>query len=169
MSSPPHNTRSSLPHPTTAPHSPVPHEQGGVPFVLTEDEEDIDQLAFTLDSPSHPQLEFFEKVFNTVAPILYCGALHKLSEGAGYLCGTSWITPMFKLLVKEDFRRFFELHGTPTQQASWTISVDLWRWYDALLHECTSSTTALMELNMLDDGGALDRDHQELSQFINTQ
>ncbi|KAJ3804062.1 hypothetical protein EV368DRAFT_70412, partial [Lentinula lateritia] len=121
MSSPSKSTRPSPLSPTAASSSPVPHEEGGVP--LTEDEEDVDQLAFTLDSPLRPQLEFFEKVFNTGKPLA----------------------------------------------ASWTIPVDLWRRYDALLHECTSSTTALMELNMLDDSDALDRDHQELSQFLDTQ
>ncbi|KAJ3847181.1 hypothetical protein EV368DRAFT_88025 [Lentinula lateritia] len=178
MSSPSKNThRSSLPSPTAASNLPVPHEEGGFP--PTEDEEDVDQLAFTLDSPSHPQLEFFEKVFNTGKPL------------AGYssndpLWSLLWLFPapttcsLGKILqfwysarkCNQDLaysRRFLELHGTPAQKASWTIPVDLWRRYDVLLHGRTSSTTALMELNMLDDSDALDRDHQKLSQFLDTQ
>ncbi|KAJ3870824.1 hypothetical protein F5051DRAFT_434333 [Lentinula edodes] len=142
----------------SAASSSVPLDQGGAPPALSEDEDNIDQLAFTLDAPSHPQLEFFEK----------------------YLCGASGIATMLKILRFRFFarrcnqdlaysRRFLELHGTPAQKASWAIPVDLWRRYDALLHQWTSSTTALLELNMLDEGDDLDRDHQELSQFIDAQ
>ncbi|KAJ3849738.1 hypothetical protein EV368DRAFT_85239 [Lentinula lateritia] len=205
MSSPPHPTRSSLPHPTTAQHSLVPYKQGGVPLVLTEDKEEVDKLAFTLDSPSRPQLEFFKKVFRTGKPlagyssddplwsllssiVVPCTSCLKVPDtcvvppGSPRCsnCSSKKTCSLGKILRFRYFtrkcnqdlaysRRFLELHGTPTQQASWTIPVDLWHRYDASLHERTSSTTALMELNMLDDGDAVDRDHQELSQFINTQ
>lgn len=65
MPSSPHKICSASPHFAAAASSSIPLEQGGVPSVVSEDDEDIDQLAFTLDIPSHPQLDFFEKVFNT--------------------------------------------------------------------------------------------------------
>ncbi|KAJ3812838.1 hypothetical protein F5876DRAFT_74490 [Lentinula aff. lateritia] len=182
MPSPSKSTRPSPPSLTAASSSPVSHEEGGVP--LTEDEEDVDQLAFTLDSPSRPQLEFFKKVFNTGKPLAGYS-----SDDPLWLLLSSLVVPCTNCLktcslgkilrfryfarkCNQDLaysRRFLESHGTPAQKASWTIPVDLWHWYDALLHERTSSTTALMELNMLDDSDALDRDHQELSQFLDTQ
>ncbi|KAJ3860466.1 hypothetical protein EV359DRAFT_85286 [Lentinula novae-zelandiae] len=193
MSSPPKDTRSFLLHATTAPRLPVSHE------------EEVDQLTFTLDSPSHLQLEFFEKVFNTGKPLAGYSSndpLWSLLSSLVVPCtnclkvpSTCIVPPgsprcsnclskktcsLGKILCFQYFaqkcnqdlaysRRFLELHGTPTQQASWTIPVDLWCRYNVLLHERTSSTTTLMELNMLDDGDALDRDHQELSQFLDTQ
>ncbi|KAJ3804812.1 hypothetical protein F5876DRAFT_70320 [Lentinula aff. lateritia] len=203
MSSPSKSTRPSPPSLTAASSSPVPHEEGGV--LLTEDKEDVDQLAFTLDSPSRPQLEFFEKVFNTGKPLAGYSSddpLWSLLSSLAVPCTNCLKVPRtcvvppgsprcpncsskktcslgkilhfryFAQKCNQDLaysRRFLELHGSPAQKASWTIPVDLWHRYDALLHERTSSTTALMELNMLDDSDALDRDHQELSQFLDTQ
>ncbi|KAJ3858444.1 hypothetical protein EV359DRAFT_69012, partial [Lentinula novae-zelandiae] len=112
MPSPSKSTCPSPLSPTAASSSPVPHDEGGVP--LTEDEEDVDQLAFTLDSPSRPQLEFFKKVFNT-------GSWNYMALRLKKLPGPS-------------------------------------RW-----------TSGVGTLNMLDDSDALDRDHQELSQFLDTQ
>ncbi|KAJ3804954.1 hypothetical protein F5876DRAFT_82371 [Lentinula aff. lateritia] len=71
MPSSPDKTRSASPRFAAchllfhAAFSSIPFEQGGVPSVVSEDDEDVDQLAFTLDAPSHPQLDLFEKVFNT--------------------------------------------------------------------------------------------------------
>ncbi|KAJ3847218.1 hypothetical protein EV368DRAFT_87980 [Lentinula lateritia] len=65
MPSSPDKTRSASPRFAAAASSSIPFEQGGVPSVVSEDDEDVDQLAFTLDAPSRPQLDFFEKVFNT--------------------------------------------------------------------------------------------------------
>ncbi|KAJ3864442.1 hypothetical protein EV359DRAFT_81407, partial [Lentinula novae-zelandiae] len=178
---------------------------GGVPSVVSEDDEDIDQLVFTLDAPSRPQLDFFEKVFNTgkslasylqddplwsllssiVVPCTNClkapdtcvvppGSPRCLNCSSKKTCSLGKILRFqyFTCQCNQDLaysHRFLELHGTPAQKASRTIPVDLWRQYDALLHQRTSSTTALMELNMLDEGDALDRDHQELSRLIDTQ
>ncbi|KAJ3910900.1 hypothetical protein F5877DRAFT_73581, partial [Lentinula edodes] len=44
-----------------------------------------------------------------------------------------------------------------------------WRQYDAALHERTSSTFTLLELNMLDDQDAADVDQQELRDFLALQ
>ncbi|KAJ3898199.1 hypothetical protein F5879DRAFT_995040 [Lentinula edodes] len=203
MSSPSKSVRPSLPSPIACSSSPVPHEEGGVPS--TEDEEDVDQLAFTLDSPLRPQLELFEKAFNTGKPlagyssddplwpllsslVVPCTNCLKVPHtcivppGSPQCsnCSSKKTCSLGKVLRFHYFarkcnqdlaysRRFLEVHGTPAQKASWTILVDLWRQYNALLHAHTSSTTALMELNMLDDSDALDRDHQELSQFLDTQ
>ncbi|KAJ3885312.1 hypothetical protein GG344DRAFT_82851 [Lentinula edodes] len=66
-------------------------------------------------------------------------------------------------------RRFLELHGTPAHQSTWGIPVSTWRQYDAALHERTSSTSTLLELNMLDDQDAADVDQQELRDFLALQ
>ncbi|KAJ3803563.1 hypothetical protein F5876DRAFT_85027 [Lentinula aff. lateritia] len=65
--------------------------------------------------------------------------------------------------------RFLELHGTPAHQSTWGISLSTWRQYDAALHACTSSTSTLLELNMLDDQDTADADQQELRNFLSLQ
>ncbi|KAJ3911934.1 hypothetical protein F5877DRAFT_72799 [Lentinula edodes] len=74
---------------------------------------------------------------------------------------------MYELLCEEDL--FLELHGTPAHQSTWGIPVGTWRQYDAALHERTSSTSTLLELNMLDDQDAADVDQQELQDFLTLQ
>ncbi|KAJ3803946.1 hypothetical protein F5876DRAFT_71029 [Lentinula aff. lateritia] len=124
MSSPSKNThRSSLPSPTAASNLPVPHEEGGFP--PTEDEEDVDQLAFTLDSPSHPQLEFFEKVFNTGKPL------------AGYSSNDPlWCHILVSYLLEPpDVRTGKSFNfGTPLGSATKTLHIVIDSWnYMALL------------------------------------
>ncbi|KAJ3806518.1 hypothetical protein F5876DRAFT_80616 [Lentinula aff. lateritia] len=155
MPSSPDKTCSASPHFAVAASSSIPFEQGGVLSVVSEDDKDINQLAFTLDTPSRP-LDLFEKVFNTGKSL----ASYSQDDPFGCSCLPSWVTSMFGLLVEEDLqilhfrRRFLELHGTPAQKVSWAIPVDLWYWYDALLHQRTSSTTTLIELSMLDEEAA---------------
>ncbi|KAJ3884230.1 hypothetical protein GG344DRAFT_84351 [Lentinula edodes] len=66
-------------------------------------------------------------------------------------------------------RRFLELHGTPTHQSTWGIPLTAWRKYDAALHARTSSTSTLLELNMLDEQDTVDADQQELQEFLTLQ
>ncbi|KAJ3912660.1 hypothetical protein F5877DRAFT_72209, partial [Lentinula edodes] len=66
-------------------------------------------------------------------------------------------------------RRFLELHGTPAQKSTWGIPLTAWREYDSALHARTSSTSILLELNMLDEQDAVDADQQELQQFLTLQ
>ncbi|KAJ3805695.1 hypothetical protein F5876DRAFT_81495 [Lentinula aff. lateritia] len=61
------------------------------------------------------------------------------------------------------------LHSTPAHHVSWTISKDVRHRYDELLHSQTSSTSILLELNMLDEQDSQDVDHQELEQFRKAQ
>ncbi|KAJ3804109.1 hypothetical protein F5876DRAFT_70904 [Lentinula aff. lateritia] len=66
-------------------------------------------------------------------------------------------------------RRFLELQGTPAHQSTWGIPLSTWRHYDAALHARTSSTSTLLELNMLDDQDTADADQQELRNFLSLQ
>ncbi|KAJ3911503.1 hypothetical protein F5877DRAFT_85878 [Lentinula edodes] len=66
-------------------------------------------------------------------------------------------------------RRFLELHGTPMHHATWGIPLETWRQYDANLHQCTSSTTVLLELNMANDQDADAVDQQELRRYLALQ
>ncbi|KAJ3897746.1 hypothetical protein F5879DRAFT_927598 [Lentinula edodes] len=65
--------------------------------------------------------------------------------------------------------RFLELHGTPAHQSTWGIPLSIWRECDAALHACTSSTSTLLELNMLDERDTIDADQQELQRFLALQ
>ncbi|KAJ3884446.1 hypothetical protein GG344DRAFT_84012 [Lentinula edodes] len=65
--------------------------------------------------------------------------------------------------------RFLELHGSPAHHAAWGIPLDAWHRYDAVLHEYTSSTSTLLELNMLDEQDEVEADQQELQKFLTLQ
>ncbi|KAJ3858106.1 hypothetical protein EV359DRAFT_88255 [Lentinula novae-zelandiae] len=66
-------------------------------------------------------------------------------------------------------RRFLELHGTPMHHVTWVIPLETWQQYNANLHQCTSSTTILLELNMLDDQDVDVVDWQELRTYLALQ
>ncbi|KAJ3897448.1 hypothetical protein F5879DRAFT_996035, partial [Lentinula edodes] len=127
---PPHMPSPLLPPLTALGEGPSPDPE-------SDGELEQDQLAFTLESPSRPQLQLFETVFNTGKPLSsYCQD-----------------DPLW-LLLAEDLaysRRFLELHGTPPHKSMWGIPLGIWREYNAALHAHTSSTSTLLELNMLDE------------------
>ncbi|KAJ3897752.1 hypothetical protein F5879DRAFT_995587 [Lentinula edodes] len=175
------------------------------PGPKSDGEVEADQLAFTIDSPSRPQLQLFETVFNTGKPLSgYCqdNPLWLLLAEVASPCTNCWKTPskckvlpnspqctncsakktcsLGKILRYRYFarqcnqdlaysRRFLELHGTPAHQSTWGIPLSVWCEYDAALHACTSSTSILLELNMLDERDTINADQQELQRFLALQ
>ncbi|KAJ4501328.1 hypothetical protein C8R41DRAFT_913341 [Lentinula lateritia] len=175
------------------------------PDLESDGEVEQDQLAFTIEFLSRPQLQLFETVFNTGKPLSgYCqdDPLWSLLAEIASPCSNCSKSPanckvlpnsprctncsakktcsLGKILRYRYFarrcnqdlaysRRFLELHGTPAHQLTWGIPVSTWRQYDAALHERTSSTSTLLELNMLDDQDAADVDQQELRDFLALQ
>ena len=176
--------------------SPAPESDGEV---------ELDQLAFTIESPSRPQLQLFETVFNTGKPLSgYCqdDPLWPLLAEVASPCSNCVKSPgkckvlpnsprctncsakktcslgkvlryrYFARRCSQDIaysRRFLELHGTPTHQSTWGIPLSTWRQYDAALQARTSSTSILLELNMLDEKDTAETDHQELQKFLALQ
>ncbi|KAJ3804646.1 hypothetical protein F5876DRAFT_82821 [Lentinula aff. lateritia] len=145
---PPHTPSPLLPPLTALGEVPSPDPE-------SDGELEQDQLAFTLELPSRPQLQLFETVFNTGKP----------------LSGDCQDDPLW-LLLAEDLaysHRFLELHGTPAHKSTWGIPLGVWREYDAALHARTSSTSTLLELNMLDELDTADADQHELQKFLALQ
>ncbi|KAJ3897081.1 hypothetical protein F5879DRAFT_996650, partial [Lentinula edodes] len=176
--------------------SPVPQSDGEV---------EQDQLAFTIEAPSRPQLQLFETIFNTGKSLsAYCedDPLWSLLAAVASPCTNCLKSPskcqvpansprctncsskktcsLGKILRYRYFarrcsqdlaysRRFLELHGTPAQRVTWGIPLDVWRRYDAVLHDRTSSTSTLLELNMLDEQDEVTADQQELQKFLALQ
>ncbi|KAJ3845896.1 hypothetical protein EV368DRAFT_89923 [Lentinula lateritia] len=176
--------------------SPAPESDGEV---------EADELAFTIESPSRPQLQLFETVFTTgkslsaycqddpLWPVLAevaspCTNCLKTPEKCKVLpssprctnCSSKKTCSLGKILRYRYFarrcnqdlaysRRFLELHGTPAHKSTWGIPLTVWREYDSALHARTSSTSILLELNMLDEQDAVDADQQELQQFLTLQ
>ncbi|KAJ3884126.1 hypothetical protein GG344DRAFT_71571, partial [Lentinula edodes] len=176
--------------------SPAPESDGEV---------EADELAFTIESPSRPQLQLFETVFNTGKSLsAYCqdDPLWPILAEVASPCTNCLKTPgkckvlpssprctncsskktcsLGKILRYRYFarrcnqdlaysRRFLELHGTPAHKSTWGIPLTAWREYDSALHARTSSTSILLELNMLDEQDAVDADQQELQQFLTLQ
>ncbi|KAJ3896973.1 hypothetical protein F5879DRAFT_996878, partial [Lentinula edodes] len=176
--------------------SPAPESDGEV---------EADQLAFTIESPSRPQLQLFETVFNTGKSLsAYCqdDPLWPILAEVASPCTNCLKTPgkckvlpssprctncsskktcslgkilrfrYFARRCNQDLaysRRFLELHGTPAHKSTWGIPLTAWREYDSALHARTSSTSILLELNMLDEQDAVDADQQELQQFLTLQ
>ncbi|KAJ3803622.1 hypothetical protein F5876DRAFT_84878 [Lentinula aff. lateritia] len=203
MSSPPARRFSRTPSPSL----PTLTALGEVPSPTSESDGEVetDQLAFTLESLSHPQLQLFETVFNTGKPLSgYCqdDPLWPLLAEVASPCSNCVKSPgkckvlpnsprctncsakktcsLGKILRYRYFarrcsqdiaysRRFLELHGTPAHQSTWGIPLSTWRRYDAALHVRTSSTSILLELNMLDDQDTADADQQELQAFLSLQ
>ncbi|KAJ3902753.1 hypothetical protein F5879DRAFT_990756 [Lentinula edodes] len=132
---------------TPSPLLPTLTTLGEVPSPGPESDGEVEanQLAFTIESPSGPQLQLFKTVFNT-------GKL---------LSGYCQDDPLWLLLA--------ELHGTPAHQSTWGIPLSVWHEYDAALHARTSSTSTLLELNMLDERDTIDADQQELQRFLALQ
>ncbi|KAJ4486569.1 hypothetical protein C8J55DRAFT_487560 [Lentinula edodes] len=192
---------------TRSPQLPVLATIGEVPSpdLESDGEAEQDQLAFTIEFPSRPQLQLFETVFNTGKPLSgYCqdDPLWPLLAEVASPCSNCSKSPakckvlpnsprctncsvkktcsLGKILRYRYFarrcnqdlaysRRFLELHGTPAHQSTWGIPMGTWRQYDAALHERTSSTSTLLELNMLDDQDVADVDQQELRDFLALQ
>ncbi|KAJ3803640.1 hypothetical protein F5876DRAFT_84829 [Lentinula aff. lateritia] len=171
----------------------------------SDGEPEQDQLAFTLESPSRPQLQLFETVFNTGKPLsAYCQddpLWFLLAEVASPCTNCSKVPGKCKVLpnsprctncsakktcslgkilryryfarrCSQDLaysHRFLELHGTPAHKSTWGIPLGVWREYDAALHARTSSTSTLLELNMLDELDTADADQHELQKFLALQ
>ncbi|KAJ3846717.1 hypothetical protein EV368DRAFT_88607 [Lentinula lateritia] len=180
---------------------------GEVPSPDPESDGEVeqDQLAFTLEFPSRPQLQLFETVFKTGKLLLrYCqdDPLWPLLAEVASPCtncskspGKCKVLPnsprctncsakktcslgrtlqywYFACHCNQDFgysHRFLELHGTPAHQSTWGIPLSAWRQYNAALHAHTSSTSTLLELNMLDERDTADADQQELQKFLALQ
>ncbi|KAJ3847246.1 hypothetical protein EV368DRAFT_87947 [Lentinula lateritia] len=203
MSAPNRRSRSR----TRSPLLPIFTTLGKVPSpgLDSDGEVEQDQLAFTIEFPSRPQLQLFETVFNTGKPLSgYCqdDPLWPLLAEVASPCSNCSKSPdkckvllnsprctncsakktcsLGKVLRYRYFarrcnqdpaysRRFLELHGTPAHQSTWGIPLSVWRRYDVALHARTSSTSTLLELNMLDEQDAADADQQELREFLALQ
>ncbi|KAJ3912248.1 hypothetical protein F5877DRAFT_85011 [Lentinula edodes] len=171
----------------------------------SDGEVEQDQLAFTIEFLSRPQLQLFETVFNTGKPLSgYCqdDPLWPLLAEVASPCSNCSKSPdkckvlpnsprctncsakktcsLGKILWYRYFARrcnqdlayscrFLELHGTPAHQSTWGIPSSVWRQYDVALHARTSSTSTLLELNMLDEQDTADVDQQELREFLALQ
>ncbi|KAJ3871595.1 hypothetical protein F5051DRAFT_433728 [Lentinula edodes] len=167
MSSTPPCPASRMPSPSL----PTLTALGEVPSPDPESDGEVetDQLAFTIESPSCPQLQLFETVFNTGKSLsAYCqdDLLWLILAEVASPCTNCLKTPGKYLAYS---RRFLELHGTPTHKSTWGIPLTAWHEYDSALHVRTSSTSILLELNMLDEQDAVDADQQELQEFLTLQ
>ncbi|KAJ4495511.1 hypothetical protein C8R41DRAFT_918640 [Lentinula lateritia] len=125
--------------PSKAPSAAGP-SRSSLPRSSSEGEVDQDQLAFTIESPSIPQIQFFENVFNTgkslaaycrddplwstlAAVALPCSNCTKHPE----TCKVPEGSPRCAFCTDLAYsRRFLETHGTPVQRVSWTIPEDVW-------------------------------------------
>ncbi|KAJ3924212.1 MAG: hypothetical protein NXY57DRAFT_970446 [Lentinula lateritia] len=66
-------------------------------------------------------------------------------------------------------RRFLEVHGDPGQRTHYSLPTEQWRLIYGRVEQCTNSTSALLELNPLDDQDQRDLDRQELREFRQQQ
>ncbi|KAJ4499912.1 hypothetical protein C8R41DRAFT_863572 [Lentinula lateritia] len=71
---------------------------------------------------------------------------------------------------KEAFaRRFLEVHGDPGQRTRYSLPTEQWRILYDRVEQSTNSTSALLELNPLDDQDQRELDHQELRELRQRQ
>ncbi|KAJ3911397.1 hypothetical protein F5877DRAFT_73213 [Lentinula edodes] len=179
---------------TPSPLLPTLTTLGEVPSPGPESDGEVEanQLAFTIESPSGPQLQLFETddpLWLLLAEVASsCTNCSKTTNKCKVLlnsprctnCSAKKTCSLGKILRYRYFahwcnqdlaysRRFLELHGTPAHQSTWGIPLSVWHEYDAALHARTSSTSTLLELNMLDERDTIDADQQELQRFLALQ
>ncbi|KAJ3849328.1 hypothetical protein EV368DRAFT_85650 [Lentinula lateritia] len=148
----------------------------------SEGEVKQDELAFTIESPSQPQLQLFENIFNTGKSLAsYCcddPLWSTLAEVAlpcsncvrhPEACKVPEGSPHCSSQNLAYSRRFLELHRSPAQHVSWGIPEDAWCRYDNRLHSQISSTSILLELNMLDNQDTRAVNRRELERFQRAQ
>ncbi|KAJ3916496.1 hypothetical protein F5877DRAFT_80855 [Lentinula edodes] len=66
-------------------------------------------------------------------------------------------------------RRFLEVHGDPGQRTRYSLPTEQWRILYDRVEQSTNSTSALLELNPLDDQDQRELDRQELWEFRQRQ
>ncbi|KAJ3845594.1 hypothetical protein EV368DRAFT_90506 [Lentinula lateritia] len=66
-------------------------------------------------------------------------------------------------------RCFLEVHGDPGQRTRYSLPTEQWRLIYGRVEQCTNLTSALLELNPLDDQDQWDLDRQELWEFLQQQ
>ncbi|KAJ3910818.1 hypothetical protein F5877DRAFT_86981 [Lentinula edodes] len=66
-------------------------------------------------------------------------------------------------------RRFLEVHGDPGQRTRYSLPTEQWRVLYDRVEQSTNSTSALLELNPLDDQDQRELDRQELREFRQRQ
>ncbi|KAJ3897086.1 hypothetical protein F5879DRAFT_996643 [Lentinula edodes] len=133
-----------------------------------------DQLAFTIESPSvRDCIQHWEAVTPGKCQVpANSPQCTNCSSKKTCSLGKTLQYQYFARQCNQDLaysRRFLELHGTPAHRATWGIPLDVWHQYDAALHERTSSTSTLLELNMLDEQDGVTADQQELQKFLALQ
>ncbi|KAJ3884163.1 hypothetical protein GG344DRAFT_84474, partial [Lentinula edodes] len=73
-------------------------------------------------------------------------------------------------MIKSPFaRRFLEVHGDPGQHTRYSLPTEQWRILYDRVEQSTNLTSALLELNPLDDQDQRELDHQELREFCQRQ
>ncbi|KAJ3924354.1 MAG: hypothetical protein NXY57DRAFT_970089, partial [Lentinula lateritia] len=66
-------------------------------------------------------------------------------------------------------RRFLEVHGDPGQRTRYSLPTEQWQLIYGRVEQSTNSTSALLELNPLDDQDQRDLDRQERREFRQQQ
>ncbi|KAJ3805100.1 hypothetical protein F5876DRAFT_82171 [Lentinula aff. lateritia] len=176
---------SSSPRATFSALSPPIHSRSSsreLAAPASEGEVEQDELAFTIESPSQPQLQLFENIFNTGKLLAsYCcddPLWSTLAEVAlpcsncvrhPEACKVPEGSPHCSSQNLAYSQRFLELHRSPAQRMSWGIPEDAWCRYDNCLHSQISSTSILLELNMLDNQDTRAVDRRELECFQRAQ
>ncbi|KAJ3910972.1 hypothetical protein F5877DRAFT_86690 [Lentinula edodes] len=122
-----------------------------------------DQLAFTIESPSTPQLQLFKNIFNmgkSLASYCHDDPLWPTQAAVAISCSNCTQHPE---TCKVPLGVPFAL------RVLWTIPEDTWRRYDEQLHSSMLATKVLVELNMLNEQDSQDVNHQDLEQFQQAQ
>ncbi|KAJ3900087.1 hypothetical protein F5879DRAFT_925729 [Lentinula edodes] len=78
--------------------------------------------------------------------------------------------PLWSTLAAAAFaRHFLEVHGDPGQRTCYSLPTEQWRILYDRVEQSTNSTSALLELNPLDDQDQRELDRQELREFRQRQ
>ncbi|KAJ4496618.1 hypothetical protein C8R41DRAFT_866218 [Lentinula lateritia] len=125
---------------------------GGPPSSPNRRDSDVDEI-----------LSLFKSVFGvgvSLARYIVDDPLWSTLAAAGLPCPTC---------VQAFARRFLEVHRDPGQRTRYSLPTEQWRILYDRVEQSTNSTSALLELNPLDDQDQRELDHQELRELRQRQ
>ncbi|KAJ3858476.1 hypothetical protein EV359DRAFT_87689 [Lentinula novae-zelandiae] len=163
-----------------APPMPTPPSPSHPPVATGEN--DIDELASTVEDPPLGHLTLFKSVFGvgvSLARYIVDDPLWPILAAAGLPCSfcvrskklesCSVVPHLARCSNCDDKKPFLEIHGDPGQRTRFSLLPEQWRTIAGKIESSTSSTQALLELSPLDDQDRLEEDRLELQDFIRRQ
>ncbi|KAJ3924684.1 MAG: hypothetical protein NXY57DRAFT_969301 [Lentinula lateritia] len=153
---------------------------GVPPLSPNRRDSDVDEIISNVEEPSLGQLSLFKSVFGVgvslahyiVDDVVYLGCHGNCDDKKLCVLGHLACFRYFSRKCSCDLafaHRFLEVHGDLGQRTRYSLPTEQWRIIYDHVEQSTHSTSALLELNPLDDQDQRELDRQELWEFCQHQ